>query len=218
MSEAGAAAGLQHGPVAGLGGGGGEAHDEPGAAGFRAVGPGGVEDVAVVERHLAGPQDQVHRLRLVHLDGHLVSIPQQMVLVAGDDVGEDGVAVGAGHHPHAAVLRRAVPERDPGRGVGRVVEARGRAVLVPGDDGRIAGGLGEHHRGLHQQLGPRTGSTASSTAGWVARSQAQRKPRWGRGMRRGSSTRRSSSSRLACRAATSAAVSTGTGNRTPSRR
>ena len=113
-----------------------------------------VDDVDVMERHLAGPQDDVDGILLVDLHLDLLSPAQAVVRGVCVPVREDRPPVRARHHSHAAVVESAVGQGDPcGHDPGRVQAPVG-AVLVPRDEPRIARVLGEDGHGPHEDVRP----------------------------------------------------------------
>ncbi len=75
-----------------------------------------MHDEHVVQGHLAGREDNVDGLPLVDRGGDLLSARKQVFLGEGVAMRDLG-PVGSRNHAHAATLRRARRQRDPGRDV-----------------------------------------------------------------------------------------------------
>jgi hypothetical protein len=108
----------------------------------------------VVERHLAGAQDDVHGVLLVHRHLDLLAAAQPVVRRVGVPVRQDRPPVRARDHPHASVVAGAVRQGDPRGRDPSGVQPPVRAVLVPGDVARIPRVLGEDRDGPHEDVGP----------------------------------------------------------------
>ena len=110
---------------------------------FDAVRLGAVHELDVMQRHLAGLEQDRHGLRLLDVDRDLLTAREQVVLVEGVDMGQLVAGVRAGNHLHAAADEVAARERDPrGDDVVRLEPPVG-GVLVPGDETGIGRFLDE---------------------------------------------------------------------------
>jgi hypothetical protein len=113
-----------------------------------------VEDLDVVQRHLAGLQHQVDRAVLVDLDRDLLAARQHVAFTEGVLVRHHLAQVRARHDPHAAALGRRGREGDPGgHHVALLVEAPIGDVLVPADEVLGLGLLVEEDRFPAQDVG-----------------------------------------------------------------
>ena len=117
------------------------------------IGPGAVDQLDVMQRHLARLHDQVLGLTFVDLDLDLLAAREQVVRGKGLGVRQHVPLVAARDHAHAAALGRARRERDPGgHDVGRLQPPIGE-ILMPGDVARVVRFLGEEAARPAQDVG-----------------------------------------------------------------
>ena len=106
----------------------------------------------VVERHFAGLQSHIRCLAFLHLTGNLQGnkiVRRNRHAVMGDNA----AAMRTADHTHAAIIGRAVTERQPCRGIVQFAQAHIKAVLMPGNISGIVRALPEYAAGMDENIG-----------------------------------------------------------------
>ena len=139
----------------------------PDARGARRIGVGSVDHVDVEDRHTPRFELEVPSVGLVELvlveglrNRHSIAV----VAEVGADLAR---RVRAGNDTKAAVLHRAVGDRDPHRGGGEGLDRPVTAVAVPGHASVEAGRLVEQGRAPEDDVGSMSCSTMSRRGGKV---------------------------------------------------
>ena len=73
-----------------------------------------MDDIALMQGHLARLQHDINRLRLIDLCRNAFTAPEQIVIVSDIGMIEHALLMGSGDHAHATVRRMTGGERDPG--------------------------------------------------------------------------------------------------------
>src|SRR5688500_17443789 len=84
-----------------------ETNDEPDSWSIRRIWIRSVHDVCVMQRHLAGLENDVDRLRLVNAQSQPFAAPVQQIRILHVVVFEHALLVRTGNHSHAAIRRLA---------------------------------------------------------------------------------------------------------------
>ncbi len=117
----------------------------------RSVGARSVYYSYVVERHFAGLQSHVRSFAFLHLTGNL----QGNKIVWGNRhavMRDNAAAMRTADHAHAAIIGRAVTERQPCRGIVQFAQAHIKTVLMPGNISGIMWALPEYLAGMNENI------------------------------------------------------------------
>ena len=127
-------------------------HNETNPFGVRPVRTGSMDDRVMMQGHLAGSQDDIDGIRIIHFDLDLLTPSKKVIRPARFAMGQCSLQVGAWHDAEATVLTGAVKQRDPGRCRWRQMQIRVERILMPGYERRVLRILAKDQRAGNEQI------------------------------------------------------------------